>query len=67
MDGLEATRRIRALGGEKARTPIVAMTASAMDSDRAACLEAGMTGYLSKPVGRDKIADALAQIAPRRA
>ena len=43
MDGLEATRRIRALGGEKARTPIVAMTASAMDFDRAACLEAGMT------------------------
>jgi CheY-like chemotaxis protein/nitrogen-specific signal transduction histidine kinase len=67
MDGLEATRRIRALGGEKARTPIVAMTASALDSDRAACLEAGMDGYLSKPVGRDKLAAALAQIALRRA
>jgi len=43
------------------------MTASAMESDREACREAGMDGYLSKPLNRDKIAAALAQVAPRRA
>ncbi len=51
MDGLEATRRIRAL--EDARgthIPIVAMTANAMQGDRERCLEAGMDEYISKPI-----------------
>ncbi|QDL54830.1 response regulator [Rhodoferax aquaticus] len=49
MDGMEATRRFRAseLGP---RTPIVAMTANAMASDRQRCLDAGMDDYLSKPI-----------------
>ena len=49
MGGLEATRLIRANEPAGHRTPIVAMTANAMESDRQACLEAGMDDHLAKP------------------
>jgi CheY-like chemotaxis protein len=55
MDGLEATRRIRALAPEKASVRIVAMTASAQSSDVEACRAAGMDEYVSKPVDRRKL------------
>ena len=54
MDGFEATRRIRELEARSSRrTPIIAMTANAMEGDSDRCIAAGMDGYVSKPVRRD--------------
>ena len=55
MDGLAATRAIRDLGTERARVPIVAMTASAMEEDRAACIAVGMDAYISKPLSLEAL------------
>ena len=54
MDGYDATRAIRAQESGS-RTPIVAMTASAMASDRERCFAAGMDDFLSKPIGTEKL------------
>jgi HPt (histidine-containing phosphotransfer) domain-containing protein len=50
MDGYEATRRIRQLRGPAASTPIIAMTAAALESDQRRAEEVGMDDYIAKPV-----------------
>ncbi len=63
LDGIEATRRIRALANRAAATvPIVALTADAFTDTRERCLVAGINSFLSKPVGRDKLAALLRQL-----
>jgi len=59
LDGLAATRQIRALGEAVHQPRVVALTANAMDGDRQRCLDAGCDGYLAKPVRRDELAHAL--------
>jgi CheY-like chemotaxis protein len=60
MDGLQATRLIRAAAGPNSGVPIIALTANAMESDRDACMSAGMSDFLSKPFGRELLAQRLA-------
>ncbi len=59
MDGLEATRRIRAELAAEHQPIIIAMTANAMDGDKALCLAAGMNDYISKPVLPETVEAAL--------
>ena len=69
MDGLAATRQIRHLAGIHGRVPIIAMTASAMPGDAEACIEAGMDGYLAKPLDRAQMLAAVEDVLnarPRR-
>jgi CheY-like chemotaxis protein len=61
LDGIETTKRIRGNeAGAGRRTPILALTANTLVEDRYACFEAGMDGFLVKPLDREKLADALA-------
>jgi CheY-like chemotaxis protein len=68
MDGYTATGAIRNLPHPISDVPIIAMTANALEGDREACLNAGMDGYVAKPVRRDKLREAiLEQIAEAKA
>ena len=55
MDGFQATAAIRAAEGPSKQTPIVALTANAMQGDRERCVEAGLDDYLPEPVRRDEL------------
>ncbi|WP_052808331.1 PAS domain S-box protein [Methyloterricola oryzae] len=63
MDGVEATRRIRQLPSGR-HIPIVAMTANVFEEDRRRTLDAGMNGFVSKPVEPDRLAVTLARWIP---
>jgi CheY-like chemotaxis protein len=62
MDGLEATARIRQRETAGTHVPILALTAHAMKGDRELCLQAGMDGYVTKPIQVDELFDALEKI-----
>jgi CheY-like chemotaxis protein/HPt (histidine-containing phosphotransfer) domain-containing protein len=68
MDGFEAALRIRAIEqqsnktGQSARLPIIALTANAVEGDRLRCLEAGMDGYVTKPVDLDNLIEAIRSV-----
>jgi|GEM_PF-2211401 len=66
MNGYEATREIRRREEGRAHTPIIAMTANTMDTDRQRCLEAGMDDYLAKPVRAPLLRAALERWRPAR-
>ncbi|HRX39420.1 MAG TPA: response regulator [Parvularculaceae bacterium] len=55
LDGLGATERIRALPGDEAHVPIIALTAAALDADRKRCLDAGMDFFIAKPLREEDL------------
>jgi len=60
MDGIEATKRIRAMAGPVRDIPIIAMTANAMKGDRERLLAVGMNDYVSKPIDKGQLFLAIA-------
>jgi signal transduction histidine kinase/CheY-like chemotaxis protein len=68
LDGIETAKRIRLseAGEPGRRTPILALTANTLVEDRYACFEAGMDGFLIKPLDREKLIEALAGLAAAR-
>jgi CheY-like chemotaxis protein len=68
LDGIEATRRIREMEARtgRARTPIIALTADVFDSGRQACQDAGMDGFLTKPIDTAELDAMFARLFPHK-
>ncbi len=66
MNGYDATRALRQLTSDKRDIPVIAMTAHALPGERNRCFEAGMDDYVSKPVRREVLADALQRWVDKR-
>jgi CheY-like chemotaxis protein len=67
MDGISAAAAIRALDSPHRDVPIIALTANALVGQREICLEAGMNGFLTKPIQPDALYGELRRWAPRNA
>jgi CheY-like chemotaxis protein len=67
MDGLAATRAIRAMGGAVARTPIVALTANVQPEHVERCMAAGMDGHVGKPIQLAQLLDVMNRASQREA
>jgi CheY-like chemotaxis protein len=65
MNGVEATKLIREMPGDRGETPIVALTANAISGSEQMFLEAGFNGYLSKPVDEKALSAALYKFLPQ--
>lgn len=63
MDGLTATQKLRESGGPNQSVPVIALTANARAEDRRACLDAGMTDFVSKPISAAALMEALVRAA----
>jgi signal transduction histidine kinase/CheY-like chemotaxis protein len=66
LDGIEATKQIRASSGLSRNAPVIAMTANASDDDRRLCEQAGMTGFQSKPVSMHQLRGIIASLQAGR-
>jgi signal transduction histidine kinase/DNA-binding NarL/FixJ family response regulator/HPt (histidine-containing phosphotransfer) domain-containing protein len=66
MDGLEATRKIRALDGPRSRISIIALTANAFADDIKACHDAGMNDFVAKPIRKKTLVEKLTKIVADR-
>ena len=62
MDGIQATKKIRELPLDMANVPIIAVTASAMSSNKDKCLAAGMDGYVTKPINQNDLINEIARV-----
>jgi PAS domain S-box-containing protein len=62
MDGITATKKIRELGSDTSKLPILALTANAMLEDKERCLKAGMNGFISKPIKLARLIEELDKV-----